>query len=69
VVAYDDLQPLSATRKFVKRGRLHTQREFTVTDVETGKLLVKHTAIALSQYEKVDLPDGDVEEQGNGSGN
>jgi acyl dehydratase len=57
------------TRKFIKRGRQYTQREFTVTDAETGKLLVKHTAIALSQYEKVDLPDGDVEEQGNGSGN
>jgi acyl dehydratase len=57
------------TRKFVKRGRQYTQREFTVTDAETGKLLLKHTAIALSQYKKVDLPDGDVEEQGNGSGN
>jgi len=57
------------TRKFVKRGRQYTQREFAVTDAESGKLLLKHTAIALSTYQKVDQQDGDVKEQGNGSGN
>lgn len=56
------------TRKFVKRGRLYTQRDFTMTDAETGKLLLKHTAIALSQNAKVDLPDGDVVEEGASDG-
>jgi hypothetical protein len=57
------------TRKFIKRGRQYTQREFVVTDKETGKLLIKHTTIALSKYQKVDQPDGDVKEgQGNGGG-
>jgi acyl dehydratase len=55
------------TRRFVKRGRQYTQRDFTVTDAETGKLLLKHTAIALAKYKKVDQPDGDVKEQGDGS--
>lgn len=38
------------TKRYVKRGRQYTEREFTVTDVATGKLLIKHTAIALAKY-------------------
>lgn len=53
MVTHDDLQSLSATQ-------IAQVRDYA----ETGKLVLKHTAIALSQYEKVDLPDGDVEEQG-----
>ena len=55
--------------KFVKRGRQYTQREFTVTDAETGKLLLKHTAIALSKYKKVDQPEGEGEENSDGGSN
>jgi acyl dehydratase len=41
------------TRKYVKRGRQYTEREFTVIDAESGKLLVKHTAVALARYSRI----------------
>ena len=41
------------TKKYVKRGRQYTEREFTVVDSATGAPLVKHTAIALARYAPV----------------
>jgi acyl dehydratase len=45
------------TKKYVKRGRQYTEREFTVEDAATGKLLVKHTAVALAKYAKTEPED------------
>jgi acyl dehydratase len=42
------------TKRYVKRGRQYTEREFTIEDAATGKLLVRHTAIALAKYARVE---------------
>jgi acyl dehydratase len=42
------------TNRYIKRGRQYTEREFTIVDVATGQLLVKHTAVALARYTPVD---------------
>jgi len=51
------------TKKYVKRGRQYTEREFTVEDADTGKLLVKHTAIALSNFAPLDGSDQPADEE------
>jgi len=45
------------TKKYVKRGRRYVEREFTIEDAETGQLYVRHTAVALAGYAKVDEAD------------
>jgi hypothetical protein len=45
------------TKKYIKRGRQYVEREFTIVDAETNELYVRHTAIALAKYAKVDEPD------------
>jgi hypothetical protein len=45
------------TRRYIKRGRQYTEREFTIVDAETGKLLIRHTATALAQFARVEEPD------------
>lgn len=47
------------TKKYIKRGRQTTEREFTIEDAETGELYARHTAIALAKYERVE--DGKAE--------
>ena len=47
------------TKKYIKRGRQYTEREFTIEDAATGRLLVRHTAVALAKY----LPVEDVKAQ------
>ncbi len=50
------------SKKFIKRGRQYVEREFTVVDAETGELYVRHTAVALAKYAKVDGAEGTVVE-------
>jgi hypothetical protein len=45
------------TKKYIKRGRQYIEREFTVVDAETEELYVRHTAIAMAKYQKVDQED------------
>lgn len=45
------------TKKYLKRGRRYVEREFTIEDAETGDLYVRHTAIAMASYQKVDEDD------------
>jgi acyl dehydratase len=42
------------TSKYIKRGRQYVEREFTIEDAETGQLYVRHTAVAVAKYAKVD---------------
>ena len=48
--------------KYIKRGRQYTEREFTIEDATTGKLLVRHTAIALAKYAPEESPEPEAAE-------
>ena len=42
------------TKKYIKRDRQYTEREFIIEDAKTGKVFCKHTAVALAKYAKVE---------------
>jgi acyl dehydratase len=42
------------SKKYVKRGRQYIEREFTVVDSESGEVYVRHTAIAIAKYARID---------------
>jgi acyl dehydratase len=42
------------TDKYLKRGRQYVERTFVIEDAETGQVYVRHTAVALARYSKVE---------------